>query len=55
MDIITTIYFAELEPTSKQFATESIEETASAEDAGREWISIYVGKNRVLPIDWNGW
>ena len=54
MDIITTIYFAGLEATNEQPATESVEETASAEDASREWISIYVGKNRVLPMDWNG-
>lgn len=52
MNIITTIYLAELEPVEEHSVEEPTEVGARVvDDAGRKWISIYQGKNRVLPLD----
>lgn len=59
MLIVTTIYCTEM--TREQLiAREREQETAleasasdSAEDS-REFLGIYQGTNRVLPMDWNG-
>jgi hypothetical protein len=53
MLIITTIYIAEAQdPTRGDEAHEPVwQEAADLKDASRQWLSIYEGKNRVLPID----
>ncbi len=52
MLIITTIYIAEAEDSSKNESHEQVwQEAADLKDATRQWVSIYEGKNRVLPID----
>jgi hypothetical protein len=52
MLIITTIYIAEAEDPTQGEAHESAwQEAADLKDATRQWLSIYEGKNRVLPID----
>lgn len=52
MLIITTIYIAEAEdPTRGEAYEPRWQEAADLKDASRQWLSIYEGKNRVLPID----
>lgn len=52
MLIITTIYIAEAEdPTKGETREPAWEAAADLKDASRQWLSIYEGKNRVLPID----
>lgn len=59
MLIVTTIYCTEMTRV-QLIAREREQETAleasasdSAEDS-REFLGIYQGTNRVLPMDWNG-
>jgi hypothetical protein len=52
MLIITTIYIAEAEdPTQVEMCEPAWHEAAELKEAKRQWVSIYEGKNRVLPID----
>ena len=52
MLIITTIYIAEAEdPTQGETHEPAWQEAADLKDASRQWVSIYEGKNRVLPLD----
>ncbi|MDR5726564.1 MAG: hypothetical protein RB191_03745 [Terriglobia bacterium] len=52
MLIITTIYIAEAEdPTQTKIHEPAWHEAAELKEATRQWVSIYEGKNRVLPID----
>jgi hypothetical protein len=52
MLIITTIYIAEAEdPTQGEAREPAWQEAADLKEASRQWLSIYEGKNRVLPID----
>jgi len=52
MLIITTVYIAEAEdPTQGEVRDHGWQEVADLKDATRQWVSIYEGKNRVLPID----
>ena len=52
MLIITTIYIADAEDTTQREVREhGWQEAADLKDATRQWVSIYEGKNRVLPID----
>jgi hypothetical protein len=52
MLIITTIYIAETEdPTQSDAREHGWQEAAELKEATRQWVSIYEGKNRVLPID----
>jgi hypothetical protein len=52
MLIITTIYIAEVEDSTHGEAHEPAWQVAAdLKDATRQWVSIYEGKNRVLPID----
>lgn len=52
MLIITVIYCAEAEERRKLVAEEPAEERADDhKDGKREFLSIYQGRNRVLPID----
>ncbi len=52
MLIITTIYFAETEdPTHGGSHEPEWQEAVELKEATRQWVSIYEGKNRVLPID----
>jgi hypothetical protein len=52
MLIITTIYIAETEdPTQSEARDHAWQEAAELKEATRQWVSIYEGKNRVLPID----
>lgn len=52
MLIITTIYVAESEDRARDDAPEATwQEAADLKDASRQWVSIYEGKNRVLPMD----
>jgi hypothetical protein len=52
MVIITTIYIAEAEDTTHGETHETAwQEASDLKDATRQWLSIYEGKNRVLPID----
>lgn len=55
MLIITTIYCAKLEPAKAPTVEKSAQQNiADLKDAGRELLSIYQGKNRVLPLDFQG-
>jgi hypothetical protein len=52
MLILTTIYIAETEDLTQGQAHEPAwQEPSDLKDAVRQWVSIYEGKNRVLPID----
>ncbi len=52
MLIITTIYIAEAEDPTHGETPESLwQGAADLKDATRQWVSIYEGKNRILPID----
>jgi hypothetical protein len=52
MLIITTVYIAEAEdPTQAEMHEAAWHEAAELKEAERQWVSIYEGKNRVLPID----
>ena len=52
MLIITSIYIAETEnPGQRETHEDAWHEAADLKEASREWVSIYEGKNRVLPID----
>ena len=52
MLIITTIYLAETEDPTQGGAQEPAwQEAADLKDVSRQWVSIYEGKNRVLPIE----
>jgi hypothetical protein len=52
MLIITTIYIAETEdPTLGETHEPVWHEASDLKEAARHWVSIYEGKNRVLPID----
>jgi len=52
MLIVTTIYIAELEDRVQDDAHEPAwRKAADLKDASRQWVSIYEGKNRVLPMD----
>lgn len=52
MLIITTIYIAEVKDSTQGETHETAwQEATDLKDAARQWVSIYEGKNRVLPID----
>jgi len=52
MLIITTIYIAKPQDLNQENAHDGAwAEAADMREAAREWVSIYEGKNRVLPID----
>jgi hypothetical protein len=59
MHIITTIFYSEVnlqQPLSSEAASADPVEVmqmveGNFEEAGREWVSIYEGKNRMLPFD----
>ncbi len=52
MLIITTVYIAEAEDrTQDEMHEPAWHEAAQLKEATRQWVSIYEGKNRVLPID----
>lgn len=52
MLIITTIYIAEAEDSTQgEMCEPAWHEAAELKEAKRQWVSIYEGKNRVLPID----
>lgn len=52
MRIITTIYIAVVEdPTQGEERECGWQEATDLKEASRQWMSIYEGKNRVLPID----
>lgn len=57
MLILTTIYFTELKELNPEGANENafpLEPSAvKSRDLFRELLSLYEGKNRVLPIDRN--
>ena len=59
MQIITTIFYSEVNlqrPLSFEAASADPVEVmqmveGNFEETGREWVSIYEGKNRMLPFD----
>ncbi len=52
MLITTTIYIAEAEgPTQEEAREHGWQEASDLKEAARQWVSIYEGKNRVLPLD----
>ncbi len=52
MIIVTTIYCAESRPVQQPHTGEVIEMTvADLKDAERKLLSVYQGRNRVLPLD----
>jgi hypothetical protein len=59
MHIITTIFYSEVnlqQSLSSEAASADPVEVmqmveGNFEEAGREWVSIYEGKNRMLPFD----
>ena len=55
MLILTTIYFTELKDLSPEGVDENPLEPSAAKsrELFRELLSLYEGKNRVLPIDRN--
>jgi hypothetical protein len=59
MLIVTTIYCTEM--TREQLIAHQREQEAALEasapesaEVSREFLGIYQGTNRVLPMDWNG-
>ena len=59
MQIITTVFYSEVklqQPLSSEAAIADPVEVmqrveGNFDEAGREWVSIYKGKNRMLPFD----
>lgn len=54
MLIITTVYIAEAnDPEAHQVEEGRSVRVTDLKESAREWVSIYEGKNRILPIDRN--
>jgi hypothetical protein len=52
MVITTTVYFAEAEcRTEGEICQPEWHEAADLKESTRQWVSIFEGKNRVLPLD----
>jgi hypothetical protein len=52
MLIITSVYIAEAQdPTEREVYEDRSICVADLKELSREWVGIYEGKNRVLPMD----